>query len=151
MDELMAASKDPVPGMRRVKILIILAYVETDSDTLFVFLRQIDFSPQAAVSLMHTFCQETKADYSQFIPALFRGMINLMNDSDELVVEMSWNALNAVTKVTINTVACFGPSVCKRSRRECRALAQSDKRREAGDGSLPLYASATCLLVFLRN
>lgn len=69
MDELMAASKDPVPGMRR-----------------------------AAVSLMHTFCQETKADYSQFIPALFRGMINLMNDSDELVVEMSWNALNAVTK-----------------------------------------------------
>lgn len=100
---------------------------------------------------MHTFCQETKADYSQFIPALFRGMINLMNDSDELVVEMSWNALNAVTKVTINTVACFGPSVCKQSRRECRALAQSDKRREAGDGSLPLCASATCLLVFLRN
>lgn len=45
MDELMAASKDPVPGMRRVKFLIILAYVETDSDTLFVFLRQIDFSP----------------------------------------------------------------------------------------------------------
>lgn len=52
------------------------------------------------MSLLHTFCQETKADYSQFIPALFRGIIHLMNDSDELVVDMSWNALNAVTKVT---------------------------------------------------
>ena len=52
------------------------------------------------MSLLHTFCQETRVDYSQFIPALFRGIINLMNDSDELVVEMSWNALNAVTKVT---------------------------------------------------
>lgn len=65
---------------------------------------------------MHTFCQETKADYSQFIPALFRGIINLMNDSDELVVEMSWNALNAVTKVTTDTVACPRPSASKRSR-----------------------------------
>lgn len=52
------------------------------------------------MSLLHTFCQETNADYSQFIPALFRGIIHLMNDSDELVVDMSWNALNAVTKVT---------------------------------------------------
>ena len=52
------------------------------------------------MSLLHTFCQETKADYSQFIPVLFRGIIHLMNDSDELVVDMSWNALNAVTKVT---------------------------------------------------
>ena len=52
------------------------------------------------MSLLHTFCQETKAYYSQFIPALFRGIIHLMNDSDELVVDMSWNALNAVTKVT---------------------------------------------------
>lgn len=65
---------------------------------------------------MHTFCQETKADYSQFIPALFRGIINLMNDSDELVVEMSWNALNAVTKVTTDTVASPGLSASKRSR-----------------------------------
>ena len=65
---------------------------------------------------MHTFCQETKADYSQFIPALFRGIINLMNDSDELVVEMSWNALNAVTKVITDTVASPGPSASKRSR-----------------------------------
>lgn len=79
-------------------------------------MRQIVFTPQAAVSLMHTFCQETKADYSQFIPALFRGIINLMNDSDELVVEMSWNALNAVTKVTTDTVASPGPSASKRSR-----------------------------------
>ena len=52
------------------------------------------------MSLLHTFCQETNADYSQFIPTLFRGIIHLMNDSDELVVDMSWNALNAVTKVT---------------------------------------------------
>ena len=38
-------------------------------------------------------------DCSQFIPALFRGIIHLMNDTDDLVVDMSWNALNAVTKV----------------------------------------------------
>jgi len=69
MDELMAASKHPTPGMRR-----------------------------ASISLLYTFCQETKADYSQFIPALLRGIIFLMNDTDEFVVDMSWNALNAVTK-----------------------------------------------------
>lgn len=69
VDELMAASKDPRPGMRR-----------------------------ASIALLHTFCEKTKTDYSQFIPALLRGIINLMNDSDDLVVDMSWNALNAVTK-----------------------------------------------------
>lgn len=58
------------------------------------------------MSLLHTFCQETKADYSQFIPALFRGIIYLMNDSDELVVDMSWSALNAVTKVTKSNTYC---------------------------------------------
>lgn len=64
------------------------------------------------MSLLHTFCQETKVDYSQFIPALFRGIIHLMNDSDELVVDMSWNALNAVTKVTsslpVSIQRCLG-------------------------------------------
>ena len=62
------------------------------------------------MSLLHTFCQETKADYSQFIPALFRGIINLMNDTDELVVDMSWNALNAVTKVT-KSIICSASSL----------------------------------------
>ncbi|XP_029194337.2 eIF-2-alpha kinase activator GCN1-like [Acropora millepora] len=69
VDELMSTSKHPEAGMRR-----------------------------ASISLLYTFCEKTDADYSQFIPTLFRGIIYLMNDSDELVVDMSWNALNAVTK-----------------------------------------------------
>lgn len=69
VDELMSTSKHPKAGMRR-----------------------------ASISLLYTFCEKTDADYSQFIPTLFRGIIYLMNDSDELVVDMSWNALSAVTK-----------------------------------------------------
>ncbi|XP_068678677.1 stalled ribosome sensor GCN1-like [Montipora foliosa] len=69
MDELMATSKHSTAGMRR-----------------------------ASISLLYIFCERTKADYSQFIPSLFRVIIQLMNDSDELVVDISWNALNAVTK-----------------------------------------------------
>jgi len=30
-----------------------------------------------------------------------------MNDTDEFVVDMSWNALNAVTKVIKSTIFCF--------------------------------------------
>ena len=67
------------------------------------------------MSLLHTFCQETKADYSQFIPALFRGIIHLMNDSDELVVDMSWNALSAVTKVTSSLPVFSNSGVVERS------------------------------------
>ena len=69
---------------------------------------------QASISLLYTFCEKTDADYSQFIPTLFRAIIHLMNDSDELVVDMSWNALNAVTKVYFGLTFCEERNYCSR-------------------------------------
>ena len=58
---------------------------------------------QAAGSLIFAFCNQTKADYSVHVPALFRCIIKLMNNSDVDVVMISWEALNAVTKVCGDT------------------------------------------------
>lgn len=54
---------------------------------------------RAAVTLLCAFCSHTRADYSQYVPQLLRGLIHLFTDSDREVLQMSWEALNAVTKV----------------------------------------------------
>ncbi|XP_028418070.1 LOW QUALITY PROTEIN: eIF-2-alpha kinase activator GCN1-like, partial [Dendronephthya gigantea] len=53
---------------------------------------------KAALNLLHSYCTSTKADLSQYTPALLHSIISRFNDSDHEVVEISWNALNAVTK-----------------------------------------------------
>ena len=52
------------------------------------------------MTLLHAFCSKYKGDYSQFVPRLLIGLINLFNDPEPAVVEMAWSALDAVTKVT---------------------------------------------------
>lgn len=54
---------------------------------------------RAACTLLCAFCSHTKADYSQYVPQLLRGLIHLLIDSDPQVLQISWEALNAVTKV----------------------------------------------------
>lgn len=59
---------------------------------------------RSAATLLCAFCRDTRADYSQYVPQLLRGLIHLFTDSDKDVLQMSWEALTAVTKVRL----CYG-------------------------------------------
>ncbi|KAK6638077.1 hypothetical protein RUM44_008502 [Polyplax serrata] len=52
----------------------------------------------SAATLLCAFCGSTTADYSRYVPQLFRGLIHLFTDSDRDVLQMSWEALSAVTR-----------------------------------------------------
>lgn len=56
-------------------------------------------SRRAAATLLCAFCTHTKADYSQHVAQLLRGLILNFTDSDQAVLQMSWEALSSVTKV----------------------------------------------------
>ena len=53
----------------------------------------------AAVTILKAFCEQTRVDYSDYVPQLFRGLIHLFTDTDTKVLHASWDCLNAVTKV----------------------------------------------------
>ncbi|XP_012272971.1 eIF-2-alpha kinase activator GCN1 [Orussus abietinus] len=73
--------------------------VRTVMDQLMDATRSEDVSRRrSAATLLCTFCRDTRADYSQYIPQLLRGLIHLFTDDDKDVLQMSWEALTAVTK-----------------------------------------------------
>ncbi|CAG5089337.1 Similar to Gcn1: eIF-2-alpha kinase activator GCN1 (Mus musculus) [Cotesia congregata] len=53
---------------------------------------------RGAATLLCAFCRDTRADYSQYVPQLLRGLIHLFTDDDKEVLQKSWEALSAVTK-----------------------------------------------------
>lgn len=53
---------------------------------------------RAAAILLCAFCANSKAQYTAHVPQLLRGLIHLCTDSDKDVLQMSWEALTAVTK-----------------------------------------------------
>ncbi|KAF7989110.1 hypothetical protein HCN44_007420 [Aphidius gifuensis] len=53
---------------------------------------------RGAATLLCSFCRDTRADYSQYVPQLLRGLIHLFTDDDKDVLQKSWDALSAVTK-----------------------------------------------------
>ena len=53
---------------------------------------------RAAVTLLATFCKDTKCDYTQYVPQLMRSLIMLFTSQDQVVLTQSWNALSYVTK-----------------------------------------------------
>ena len=53
---------------------------------------------RGAVTLLHAFCDQTKTDFSEYVPQLIRSLILLFTDTDDEVLKEAWNALNAVTK-----------------------------------------------------
>lgn len=55
----------------------------------------------SAVAILHTFCEKTSADYADYLPQLFRGLIGLFTNSSERVLHAAWDCLNAVTKVSM--------------------------------------------------
>ncbi|XP_033627513.1 eIF-2-alpha kinase activator GCN1-like [Asterias rubens] len=69
MDEIIPATKSSSAGVRR-----------------------------AAATLLYVYCSQTKVSFSQFVPGLLRALIFLMKDDDRSVLDVTWDALNAVTK-----------------------------------------------------
>jgi hypothetical protein len=59
----------------------------------------------ASVTILHAFCDQTHADYSDYLPQLFRGLIALFTRSEERVLLASWNCLHAITKV-LSSAGC---------------------------------------------
>lgn len=73
--------------------------VRTVMDQLMEATRAEDLSKRrSAATLLCAFCRDTRADYSQYVPQLLRGLIHLFTDEDRDVLQMSWEALTAVTK-----------------------------------------------------
>lgn len=54
---------------------------------------------QAAAIILNIYCSRSKADYTSHLRSLVSGLIRLFNDSSLVVLEESWDALNAITKV----------------------------------------------------
>ncbi|XP_065580643.1 stalled ribosome sensor GCN1-like [Artemia franciscana] len=67
MDELLAASRPGKGALRR-----------------------------SAVVLLASFCARTKSDYSEYINQLFRGLITLMTEPDDNLINPAWDGLQAV-------------------------------------------------------
>ena len=57
---------------------------------------------RAAVTLLSSFCKDTKCDYSEYVAQLIRTFISLFTSNDSVILQQSWNALAAVTK-TLDT------------------------------------------------
>ncbi|XP_008140997.2 eIF-2-alpha kinase activator GCN1 [Eptesicus fuscus] len=53
---------------------------------------------QAAAIILSIYCSRSKADYTSHLRSLVSGLIRLFNDSNPVVLEESWDALNAITK-----------------------------------------------------
>ncbi|XP_011307361.1 translational activator GCN1 [Fopius arisanus] len=75
------------------------AGVRTVMDQLMEATKSEDVSRRrGAATLLCAFCRDSRADYSQYVPQLLRGLIHLFTDDDKEVLQKSWEALSAVTK-----------------------------------------------------
>ena len=54
---------------------------------------------RAASHLLAVFCRETRADFSIHIPMLISGLVHLLIHKDTVVLNNTWEALQAITKV----------------------------------------------------
>uniref|UniRef100_A0A8C4JSD7 GCN1 activator of EIF2AK4 n=1 Tax=Dromaius novaehollandiae TaxID=8790 RepID=A0A8C4JSD7_DRONO len=53
---------------------------------------------QAAAVMLNIYCSKTKADYTGHLKNLVSGLIRLFNDTNPVVLNESWDALNSITK-----------------------------------------------------
>lgn len=74
---------------------------------------------QAAAIILNIYCSKSKADYTGHLRGLVSGLIRLFNDSNTVVLDESWDALNAITKVGSllrlksqhQLLSCISPSI----------------------------------------
>ena len=91
---------------------------------------------RAAVTLLHAFCAESKADYSQYVPQLIRTLVLMFTEEDPVVLSQAWNALSAVTKtLDANDQMAHVSDV-----RQAVRFAASDVRK--ADGLMPGFCLA---------
>lgn len=57
---------------------------------------------RAAITLLASFCKDTKCDFSQYVAQLIRTLILLFTSNDNVILTQAWNALSSVTK-TLDT------------------------------------------------
>ena len=53
------------------------------------------------MDLLCSYCTSSKEDLLQYTPTLLQSILSRFNDPDSKVIETSWNALSAVTKVKL--------------------------------------------------
>ena len=54
----------------------------------------------AAVTILHSYCAQTKCDYSEYLPRLqFNGVVKLFTDQEDRMLHAGWDCLQAITKV----------------------------------------------------
>ena len=53
----------------------------------------------AFLKLLHVFCEQSKADLTEFIPQLLRSLIHLAIETNEGIINTAWDCLNSVVKV----------------------------------------------------
>jgi len=53
----------------------------------------------AAVIILQSFCERSRADYTDYIPQLLRGVIHMTVDTDQRVLHAAWDCLDSITKV----------------------------------------------------
>ena len=61
------------------------------------------------MDLLCSYCTSSKEDLLQYTPTLLQSILSRFNDPDSKVIETSWNALSAVTKVKIVLIVQLVP------------------------------------------
>eukprot|EP00058_Branchiostoma_floridae_P014051 XP_002599539.1 hypothetical protein BRAFLDRAFT_121765 [Branchiostoma floridae] len=99
----------------------------------------------AAVTILNFYCSQIKADYTEYVPQLLRGLIELFNDEDQDVLVQSWEALNAVVKrLDAAALQQHLPTV----RQAVRYSVQDCKEQELPGFCLPKKGTTPILPVF---
>nr|CAI5870225.1 unnamed protein product [Callosobruchus analis] len=108
--------------------------IRTIIDTLLENTRNEDAGQRrAAATLLCGFCANSKAQYTAHVPQLLRGLIHLCIDTDRDVLQMSWEALSAVTRTVEPKLL---PSYVGDVRQAVR-YAMSDMKSASGDAARP--------------
>jgi len=55
----------------------------------------------AAVVVLQSFCDRSRADFTDYIPQLLRGVIHMTVDTDQRVLLAAWDCLDSITKVLL--------------------------------------------------
>ena len=53
----------------------------------------------AAVVVLQSFCERSRADFIDYVPQLLRGVIHMTIDTDPRVLHATWDCLDSITKV----------------------------------------------------
>ncbi|XP_050410272.2 eIF-2-alpha kinase activator GCN1 [Patella vulgata] len=102
-------------------------------------------SCSAAVTILHSFCSQTEADFKDYIPQLFRGLIMLFVRTEEKILIASWNCLaSIVKKLDVTEMLRHIPDL-----RQAVRYASSDyKGKELPGFSLPKKGIAPILPIY---